>query len=159
MTPRIAIIGGGSAHWTPRLLLDFVNTPSLAESQVVLMDTAPESLPPVQQLADHISSLGAAGLRTTATTELEAALDGAQFVITGLSVGGFDAMRHDLEIPERYGLPQPVGDSVGPGGISRALRSVPVTRWHRPGHGAPLPRRPAGKRQQPPHRTLPCGDP
>ena len=40
MTPRIAIIGGGSAHWTPRLLLDFVNTPSLAESQVVLMDTA-----------------------------------------------------------------------------------------------------------------------
>ncbi len=127
MTPRIAIIGGGSAHWTPRLLLDFVNTPSLAESQVVLMDTAPESLPPVQRLADHISSLGAAGLRTTATTELEAALDGAQFVITGLSVGGFGAMHHDLEIPERYGLPQPVGDSVGPGGISRALRSVPVT--------------------------------
>ena len=127
MTTRIAIIGGGSAHWTPRLLLDFVNTPSLAESQVVLMDTAPESLPPVQQLADHIASLGSAGLRTTATTELEAALDGAQFVITGLSVGGFDAMRHDLEIPDHYGLPQPVGDSVGPGGISRALRSVPVT--------------------------------
>jgi len=127
MTPRIAIIGGGSAHWTPRLLLDFVNTPSLAESQVVLMDTAPESLPPVQQLADHIAALGSGGLRTTATTELEAALDGAQFVITGLSVGGFDAMRHDLEIPDRYGLPQPVGDSVGPGGISRALRSVPVT--------------------------------
>jgi alpha-galactosidase len=127
MTPRIAIIGGGSAHWTPRLLLDFVNTPSLAESQVVLMDTAPESLPPVQQLADHIAALGSAGLRTTTTTDLEAALDGAQFVITGLSVGGFDAMRHDLDIPVRYGLPQPVGDSVGPGGISRALRSVPVT--------------------------------
>jgi alpha-galactosidase/6-phospho-beta-glucosidase family protein len=127
MTPRIAIIGGGSAHWTPRLLLDFVNTPSLAESQVVLMDTAPESLPRVQQLADHIASLGSGDLRTTATTELEAALDGAQFVITGFSVGGFEAMRHDLEIPDRYGLPQPVGDSVGPGGISRALRSVPVT--------------------------------
>lgn len=127
MRPRIAIIGGGSAHWTPRLLLDFVNTPSLAESQVVLMDTAPESLPPVQHLADHIATLGSGDLQTTATTELEAALDGAQFVITGLSVGGFGAMCHDLEIPERYGLPQPVGDSVGPGGISRALRSVPVT--------------------------------
>ena len=128
MTPRIAIIGGGSAHWTPRLLLDFVNTPSLAESQVVLMDTAPESLPPVQQLADHIAALGSGGLRTTATTELEAALDGAEFVITGLSVGGFDAMRNDLEIPDRYGLPQPVGDSVVPGGnIPCALRSVPVT--------------------------------
>ncbi len=118
MTPRIAIIGGGSAHWTPRLLLDFVNTPSLAESRVVLMDTDPDSLPPVRQVADHIAALGASGLRTTATTELEAALDGAQFVITGFSVGGFGAMRHDLEIPERFGLPQPVGDSVGPGGIA-----------------------------------------
>ncbi len=127
MTPRIAVIGGGSTHWTPRLLLDFVNTPSLADSSVVLMDSAPESLPPVQQLADHIASLGSGGLRTSTTTELDAALDGAQFVITGLSVGGFDAMRHDLEIPDRYGLRQPVGDSVGPGGISRALRSVPVT--------------------------------
>ncbi len=127
MTPRIAIIGGGSAHWTPRLLLDFVNTPSLAESRVVLMDTAPESLPPVQQLADHIASLGSGGLRTTTTTELEAALEGAEYVITGLSVGGFAAMRHDLEIPDRYGVRQPVGDSVGPGGISRALRSAPVT--------------------------------
>jgi alpha-galactosidase len=127
MTPRIAIIGGGSAHWTPRLLLDFVNTPSLAESQVVLMDTAPESLPPVQQLADHIASLGSGGLQTTTTTELEAALDGAEYVITALSVGGFGAMRHDLEIPDRYGVSQPVGDSVGPGGISRALRSAPVT--------------------------------
>ncbi len=127
MRPRIAIIGGGSAHWTPRLLVDFVNTPSLAESQVVLMDTAPESLPQVQQVAEHIASLRPPGPVTTATTDLGAALDGAQFVITGLSVGGFDAMRHDLEIPERYGLPQPVGDSVGPGGISRALRSVPVT--------------------------------
>ena len=77
MTPRIAIIGGGSAHWTPRLLLDFVNTPSLAESQVVLMDTAPESLPPVQQLADHIAALGSGDLQATTTTELEAALDGA----------------------------------------------------------------------------------
>jgi alpha-galactosidase len=126
VTPRIAIIGGGSAHWTPRLLLDFINTPSLAESEVVLMDTAPQSLPPVQQLADHIASLGSVGLQTTTTTDLDAALDGAQFVITGFSVGGFEAMRHDLEIPERYGLSQPVGDSVGPGGIARALRSVPV---------------------------------
>ena len=85
MTPRIAIIGGGSAHWTPRLLSDFVNTPSLAESEVVLMDTAAESLPPVQQLADHLSTLGS-GLQTTATTDLHAALDGVQFVISGFSV-------------------------------------------------------------------------
>jgi alpha-galactosidase len=127
MTPRIAIIGGGSAHWTPRLLVDFVNAPALAESDVVLMDTAPESLPPAQALGDHVADLSATGLRVTTTTSLAAALDGAQFVITAYSVGGFEAMVHDLEIPEAHGLPQPVGDSVGPGGIARALRSVPVT--------------------------------
>ena len=48
-------------------------------------------------------------------------------MITGDSVGGFGAMTHDLAIPEAHGLPQPVGDSVGPGGIARALRSIPVT--------------------------------
>ena len=90
------------------------------------MDTAPDSLPAVQAVADHIASLGG-GLDVTTTTDLDAALAGAQFVITAYSVGGFDAMVHDLTIPEAYGLPQPVGDSVGPGGIARALRSIPVT--------------------------------
>jgi alpha-galactosidase len=78
------------------------------------------------QLADHIAESRGIGLRATSTTNLDAALEGAQFVVTALSVGGFDAMVHDLEIPARYGVRQPVGDSVGPGGIARALRSVPV---------------------------------
>jgi alpha-galactosidase len=66
------------------------------------------------------------GLSVSATTNLDEGLDGAEYVVTAFSVGGFDSMRHDLEIPARYGIRQPVGDSVGPGGISRALRSVPV---------------------------------
>jgi alpha-galactosidase len=106
--------------------VDFANTPALADSEVVLMDTAPDSLPPVEDLARHIASTRSSALRASTTTDLDEALDGAQFVITGLSVGGFDAMRHDLEIPARYGLRQPVGDTIGPGGIFRALRSAPV---------------------------------
>ena len=47
-------------------------------------------------------------------------------MITALSVGGFETMVHDIEIPARYGVRQPVGDSVGPGGIFRSLRSIPV---------------------------------
>jgi alpha-galactosidase len=54
------------------------------------------------------------------------ALRGTDFVITAFSVGGFDSMQHDIEIPQRYGIRQPIGDSVGPGGIMRALRSIPV---------------------------------
>src|ERR1700722_3309305 len=86
MTPRIAIIGGGSAHWTPRLLVDFVNTPPLAESEVTLMDTAPGNLPAVQAVADHISTLGSR-LQVTTTTDLGAALDGAQFAATAYCIG------------------------------------------------------------------------
>jgi len=126
MATRIAIIGGGSTHWTPRLLTDFANMPSLADSEVALTDIAPASLPPMLELVEKIAALRGTGMRATATSDLGAALDGAQFVVTALSVGGFASMVHDLEIPARYGVHQPVGDSVGPGGITRALRSIPV---------------------------------
>ncbi|MBV8462548.1 MAG: hypothetical protein JO368_04590 [Acidimicrobiales bacterium] len=125
-TPRITIVGGGSTHWTPRLLVDFANTESLRDASVTLMDTAPDSLPPMLEVGQHIAKSRQIGLSVLTTTELEAALEGADAVIVALSVGGFGSMRHDLEIPASYGIRQPVGDSVGPGGISRALRSVPV---------------------------------
>jgi alpha-galactosidase len=61
-----------------------------------------------------------------ATTDQRDAMAGADFVVVNISTGGFASMRHDIEIPERYGLRQPVGDSVGPGGVIRALRNIPV---------------------------------
>jgi alpha-galactosidase len=124
--PRITIVGGGSTHWTPTLLVDFANTESLQDAAVTLMDVAPDSLPPMLEVGQHIAKARQIGLSVETTTELEVALEGADAVIVALSVGGFASMRHDLEIPARYGIRQPVGDSVGPGGIARALRSVPV---------------------------------
>ncbi|MEX0665730.1 MAG: hypothetical protein WD598_13320 [Acidimicrobiia bacterium] len=127
MTPRITIIGGGSTHWTPRLLCDFANTPSLHDADVVLMDLSESALPRMLDVAAHIKqNRPGIGLSVTATTDLDAAIDDADFVITAFSVGGFASMKHDLDIPSKYGVDQTVGDSVGPGGISRALRSVPV---------------------------------
>src|SRR5437763_15391259 len=61
-----------------------------------------------------------------ATTDRRAALDGADFVAVTISSGGFTSMAHDLEIPERYGVRQSVGDTCGPGGINRSLRNIPV---------------------------------
>src|SRR3954447_13947294 len=60
------------------------------------------------------------------STDLDRALDGAEFVVVTITTGGLDTMALDLEIPERYGIYQSVGDTVGPGGLSRALRNVPV---------------------------------
>jgi alpha-galactosidase len=93
---------------------------------VALTDIDESSLEPMATIAKHIVTSRQIGMEVTATTDLSAALDGADFVIIALSVGGFASMAHDLEIPSRYGIWQPVGDSVGPGGIARALRSIPV---------------------------------
>ena len=98
-TPRITIVGGGSTHWTPRLLTDFANTESLREAEVTLMDVDPDSLPLMVEVAEHIAKVRDIGLTVRTTTDLADALDGAEFVIVALSVGGFASMRHDLEIP------------------------------------------------------------
>jgi alpha-galactosidase/6-phospho-beta-glucosidase family protein len=126
MSARITIVGGGSTHWTPTLLVDFANTASLADAVVTLHDIDGDSLPQMLDLGAHVARTRGIGLAMKATTDLPAALEGADFVLTTLSVGGFASMRHDIEIPYAYGLRQPVGDSVGPGGIMRALRSIPI---------------------------------
>jgi len=126
MGARITLVGGGSTHWTPLLMVDFANTPVLQDAEVVLFDLDPESLPPVLKLVEHIAERRGIGLRARGTTDVDDAMAGAEVVVAGFSVGGFASMRHDIEIPTRFGIRQTVGDSVGPGGISRALRSVPV---------------------------------
>src|SRR5262245_63994396 len=80
----------------------------------------------MEELGNEIPSRRNIPLAVTAEADRRRAVDGADFVITCFSVGGFDSMQHDIEIPRRYGIRQPIGDSVGPGGILRALRSVPV---------------------------------
>jgi alpha-galactosidase len=126
MGAKITLVGGGSTHWTPKLTVDFANTPALADAELVLYDLDAESLPPALKVVEHVAERRGIPLSARATTDIDDALSAAQYVIATFSVGGFASMRHDIEIPARYGVRQTVGDSVGPGGISRALRSVPV---------------------------------
>ena len=124
--PKIVMIGGGSYNWSPGLLRDLLLTPEMDGSEVVLLD-------PKRQAAREIRAAGAAmakrfGIRCRirATASEPAALRNADFVIITISTGDLAMMAHDLKIPERYGIFQTVGDTVGPGGWSRALRNVPV---------------------------------
>jgi alpha-galactosidase len=77
------------------------------------------------EYVEHIAKIRNIPLRATYTTDQRAALEGADFVVVAISTGGFDSMRHDVEIPARHGIKLSVGDQ-GPAGVSRTLRAVPV---------------------------------
>ena len=126
MAPRIVIVGGGSFQWVPKLLIDIVNTSSLADAHVVLQDIDPRPLAPMADFVRHVVALKGVSVDVATTTDQRAALEGADYVVVSISTGGFASMRHDLEIPERFGIKQSVGDTVGPGGIMRSLRNIPV---------------------------------
>ncbi len=122
---RICFVGGGSYNWMPRLLGDLALTPDL-QGTVVLHDPNPAALEDIQRYGRKLFEHTASRFVIEATTDLERALDGANFVVVTITTGGLPTMSIDLDIPERYGIYQSVGDTVGPGGLSRALRNVPV---------------------------------
>ncbi|GAB4337943.1 MAG: alpha-glucosidase/alpha-galactosidase [Candidatus Abyssubacteria bacterium] len=126
MPKKIVIIGGGSYNWAPTIINDILLTPGLAGSHIVLEDISSEPLGAIQRLGEKMLADKESDCTLSSTTSEEEALEGADFVAVTISTGGFDAMQHDLEIPLKYGVNQTVGDTVGPGGLFRGLRSIPV---------------------------------
>jgi alpha-galactosidase len=126
MSRKITLIGGGSATFTPQLMRLFAGSEILRGSTIVLMDVDAYRLQVMDTLAKLIVSRAGADLKVESTTDQHEALVGADFVITSIAVGGPDAYEPDIEIPARYGIYMHVCDSVGPGGIMRALRHIPV---------------------------------
>lgn len=123
---KIALVGGGSYSWTPAVAANILRCAHLEGSQVVLYDLDPEALALTAALAQRYRQQVGSRTAFAQTTRREEALDGADYAVVTISTGGLDAMQVDLETPERYGIFQTVGDTVGPGGLSRALRNVPV---------------------------------
>lgn len=121
---RIAVIGGGGSR-TPLLyhgLLERLG--DLPETHLVLHDTSAEWLGRVARVLRGIDQERGSGVPTTSTTDLDAALDGADFVLTAIRAGGFEARRRDEAIAQSHGV---VGqETVGPGGFGLALRNVPA---------------------------------
>ncbi|MGP8058199.1 MAG: hypothetical protein ACLP9C_01005 [Acidimicrobiales bacterium] len=123
---QVTIIGGGSYQWTPELLADLLGTESLHGMHLVLEDVDPEPLPKMEALAHRVNEALEAKATVEITTDQKKAMEGADFVIVTISTGGFESMAVDIDVPERFGIRQSVGDTVGPGGVNRALRNVPV---------------------------------
>ena len=126
MATKIAFIGGGSYQWGPKIIVDIMLTPGLEESEIYLDDINSEAREDIRQVGTLLSERIGRGHQIISSSSKEEALDGADAVVISISTGGLEAMRGDLEIPQKYGIYQSVGDTAGPGGISRGLRNVPV---------------------------------
>jgi alpha-galactosidase len=123
---RIVIVGGGSFQWVPTLTSDLALTASLHGAELVLQDIDGARLARTAPVVEHVSDLTGADFTVSTTTDRRVALRGADFVMVNITTGGFESMALDLDVPWRYGIRQPGGDTLGPGGISRALRNIPV---------------------------------
>jgi alpha-galactosidase len=124
--PKITFIGAGSVVFTRNLCSDILLTPALQESTITLMDIDPNRLAQAQELVQVIVGRRKLKAKVEATTNRCEAVAGADYVITTFQQGGLDAYVLDIEIPQRYGVEQCVGDTLGPGGVFRALRTIPV---------------------------------
>ncbi len=123
---KVVIVGGGSYLWGPQLVVDFLMEEGISGAEVVLYDVDAEALGLVHQFGEMAREKIGSSVKVSKAEEREEALRDADYVVLTISTGGLEAMRHDLEIPARYGVVQPVGDTVGPGGLSRTLRNAPV---------------------------------
>jgi len=123
---KIALIGAGSAIFTRTLVNDILSFPALAESTISLMDIDPGRLALARDLVAAMIAERRAPARVEATLDRAEAIRGARYVVVTIQVGGLEAYAHDIEIPARYGVGQCVGDTVGPGGVFRGLRTIPV---------------------------------
>jgi alpha-galactosidase len=123
---RLALIGAGSQVFATTLIGDVLSYPELSDSELALMDVDPDRLEPTRRAAE--SMIATEGLNATVetTTDREEALAGADFVITTINVGGLEPFENEIRIPESYGVEQAIGDTIGPGGVFRGLRSIPT---------------------------------
>ena len=126
-SPRIAFIGAGSTVFARNLLRDLFTFPELHGATIALMDIDAERLADTERVARRVAGAAGASPTIEATTDRRRALDGADYAINLIQVGGYrPATVTDFEIPKRYGLRQTIGDTLGIGGIMRALRTIPV---------------------------------
>jgi alpha-galactosidase len=124
--PRIAFIGAGSVEFTGMLLADILGHEELRGVTVALHDIDAERLETAELVAAATASQLGAKPAVESHLERRAALEGADYAINMIQVGGHAATVIDHEIPARFGLRQTIGDTLGVGGVFRALRTIPV---------------------------------
>lgn len=122
---KIAFIGAGSFGFTRGLVRDILSFPALSDSTIALMDIDRERLDFITRAVQRIVDAGGYPAKVVSTLDRREALDGADGVVTTILQGGPRVFRTDIEIPKKYGIDINVGDTRGPSGIFRFLRTLP----------------------------------
>jgi len=124
--PRIAIIGAGSMVFSKNVISDILASDALKDATFALMDIDEERLRVAGAMAESVNATRGAAATIETTPDRRAAIDGADYVINTIGVGGFAATKTDFDVPEKFGVRQVIADTLGIGGIFRSLRSIPV---------------------------------
>lgn len=122
---KIAFIGAGSFGFTRGLVKDILSFPAFRDCTIALMDINPDRLAYIRRGVEKIISAGNYPAKVIATMDRAEALKDADGVLCTILSGGVQVWRHDVEIPKKYGVDINVGDTRGPAGIFRALRTIP----------------------------------
>jgi alpha-galactosidase len=124
--PKITFVGAGSSVFTYEIVTDMLSTPALDSGVFALVDIDAERL----ELAHRVTELAVAhagkNWRVEASTDRRRVLAGTDYLINTIEVAGLPNVRHDFDIPMKYGVNQCIGDTIGPGGIFKALRTLPA---------------------------------
>jgi len=123
---KIAFIGAGSLGFTRGLVRDVLTFPLLRDATLSLMDVDEERLEFARKSVQRIVDMGEYPATVETTTDRRKALEGADVVLVTILAQGVDVWRHDIEIPKKYGVDTNIGDTRGPSGVFRALRTIPI---------------------------------
>jgi len=124
--PKVTFIGAGSAVFARQLITDILAVEGLDAGTFALVDIDASRLELARLIAERLVELSGKRWSVIASTDRTAVLEGTDYVINSIEVAGLDHVRADYEIPLRYGVDQCIGDTIGPGGIFKALRTGPV---------------------------------
>jgi alpha-galactosidase/6-phospho-beta-glucosidase family protein len=127
MNLKITLIGAGSVVFAKNLIGDILQFPELSDATLCLMDVDPARLKVAEAMASRMIAALGVKAKVVATRDRRAAIKDARYVICTVQVGGYKpGTVIDFEIPRKYGLLQTIGDTLGVGGVFRALRTIPV---------------------------------
>lgn len=123
---KVTLIGAGSAVFAAEIMRDVLASPGLDSGTFALVDIDQERLELAHRMAEWLIRRSGRDWTVEASTDRTKVLRGTDYLVNSIEVAGLPNVRHDYDIPMKYGVDQAIGDTIGPGGLFKALRTLPA---------------------------------